>query len=74
MRESFTYGSVRGAGSNPSPYRDRRAAIVVGVTESQTGTEHLDGDYPRPSLENPRPRGVLCPHGHRRRLCPDGPR
>ena len=28
MRESFTYGSVRGAGSNPSPYRDRRAAFV----------------------------------------------
>ncbi len=32
MRESFTYGSVRGAGSNPSPYRDRRAASV-GATE-----------------------------------------
>ena len=31
MRESFTYGSVRGAGSNPSPYRDRRAAKVGGV-------------------------------------------
>ena len=29
MRESFTYGSVRGAGSNPSPYRDRRAAKVA---------------------------------------------
>ena len=41
--------------------------------ESQTGTERLDGDYPRPSLENPRPRGVLCPHGHRHRLCPHGP-
>jgi hypothetical protein len=23
MRESCTYGSVRGAGSNPRPYRDR---------------------------------------------------
>jgi hypothetical protein len=31
MRESFTYGSVRGAGSNPSPYRDRRAAIALGT-------------------------------------------
>jgi hypothetical protein len=34
----------------------------------------LDGDYPRPSVENPRPRGVLCPHGRRLRLCPHGPR
>ena len=24
MRESFTYGSVRGAGSNARPYRDNR--------------------------------------------------
>jgi hypothetical protein len=30
MRESFTYGSVRGAGSNPSPYRDRCSAYVLG--------------------------------------------
>ena len=28
MRESCTYGFVRGAGSNPRPYRDQRHARV----------------------------------------------
>ena len=28
MRESCKYGSVRGAGSNPSPYRNRRTFIA----------------------------------------------
>ncbi len=29
MRENFTYGSVRGAAGNGSPYRDRPAAKKV---------------------------------------------
>ena len=29
MRESCTYGSARGAGSNPRPYRNRREFIAV---------------------------------------------
>jgi hypothetical protein len=28
MRESCTYGFVRGAGSNPRPYRDRLPAVM----------------------------------------------
>ena len=29
MRESCKYGSVRGAGSNPRPYRDKEATFRV---------------------------------------------
>jgi hypothetical protein len=37
MRESCTSGSVRGAGSNPRPYRDRRdfITLLAGTDEGQ---------------------------------------
>jgi hypothetical protein len=39
MRESCTYGSVRGAGSNPRPYRDEgaRQAGAIGWWKSSAG-------------------------------------
>jgi hypothetical protein len=38
MRESCKYGSVRGASSNGSPYRDRRAFISLLGSMAARGT------------------------------------
>src|SRR6516162_2654715 len=47
MRESRTYGSVRGAGSNLRPYRDRRLLTCcldqpIGVEESRSGRPYAN--------------------------------
>jgi hypothetical protein len=63
MRESRTYGSVRGAGSNPRPYRDRleRCTKVVkylrycGRAAQVIGTAVRD---PKPSFG----RAPSCKH------------
>ena len=39
MRESCKYGSVRGAGSNPRPYRNRREFIAGPETLLATADE-----------------------------------
>ena len=55
MRESRTYGSVRGALSNERPYRDRaRAVPTISLANEMVGTRRFA--HPTASLDASSPR------------------
>ena|SRR6266567_1677561 len=45
MRESCTYGSVRGARGNSRPYRDRRGVCAAGSAKSVLGQTRSSGCF-----------------------------
>src|SRR5713101_3175933 len=64
MRESRTYGSVRGALSNERPYRDLFAACRLWVMDSPKTASAFESDAPRTasgSWAAVRPRGAKRP-------------
>ena len=54
MRESCTYGSVRGALSNERPYRDCQSTVPRPSELCERDGPHREGEEPKPMMHGTR--------------------